>query len=284
MTERRVAVVTGANAGIGRETALGLARLGLEVVLLCRDPQRGEAAREAIARQSGNAAISLLLCDLASGESIRQAGAELRERYGRLHILVNNAALIPRRRLVGKDGLERQFAVNHLAYFQLTLELLDLLRGGGSARIVNVSSNAHRGMRVDFDDLQSERNYRARRVYGVTKLMNVLFTYELARRLERMEGCAGVTVNCLHPGVIATGLLSAYTGLPGLLKWVFRVFFSGPDRGARTSLHVAAAPEVEGVSGRYFDNGRQVDSSPESHDEQAAARLWQISEELVAGR
>ena len=188
-------------------------------------------------------------------------------------MLINNAGIITRRREVTADGLERQLAVNHLAPFLITLRLLDALRAGEPSRIVNVSSGAHAGQRLEFDDLLSERDYRRDRVYGRTKLANILFTHELARRLEG----SGVTANAVHPGVVATGLLSDYLGMPAGR----RSFGTTPDRGAEPILYLAASPEVAGVSGRYFDRCTETRSSAASYDEAAARRLWEESLRLV---
>jgi len=273
----RVCLVTGANAGIGRATALGLARAGATVVALCRDRARGEETVAAIRRESGNSAVSLLLADLRSREAIARAAAECAARFPALHVLVNNAAVIPRRRTVTDENLEAQFAVNHLAYFRLTRALHDMLVAGRPARIINVSSRAHRRARIAFDDLQSERSYRHRRVYAATKLANVLFTYELARRLDG----SGVTANCLHPGLIATSLACDFTCAPRQLLFLGR-FIGRPGSGARTSLYLATSPEVAEVSGHYFARCRALASSRASHDKAAARRLWDISASLSA--
>ena len=275
--EGKTCLVTGASAGIGKATALGLAQMGASVVLVCRDPGRGQAALEQIQRHSDNSRISLLLADLSSQTSIRRLAAEFEAAHPALHILVNNAGIIPKKRTCTEDGLETQFAVNHLAYFLLTHLLLDRLRTSAPARIVNVSSQAHRRrVAIDFDDLQSTRSYYRSRVYARTKLANILFTYELARRLEGTQ----VVANCLHPGVIATNLLGDYAGMPRILRFFTRLFGASPERGARTSLYLATAPQIEGISGQYFIDGKAVPSASASYDERAAQRLWQISTEL----
>jgi NAD(P)-dependent dehydrogenase (short-subunit alcohol dehydrogenase family) len=214
--------------------------------------------------------------DLSSQASIRQAAAEIQGRYPRLHVLINNAGIISRRREVTVDGLEMQFAVNHLGYFLLTNLLLPQLRAGAPSRIVNVSSGAHSHASLDFADLQSERGYDPKEVYSRTKLANILFTYELARRL----GVNGVTVNCLAPGVVATRMLGDYMGAPRG-SGVDSTFGASPEEGAKTSIYLAAAPEVERVTGKYFVGGKPAASSRESHDEAAARRLWEVSERLT---
>lgn len=269
----KVYLVTGANAGIGRATALGLAQLGAKVVMVARNRERGEAAQVDIQKESDNEQVDLLLADLSVQADIRQLAKDFKERYTRLDVLINNAGIIPPARSVTVDGLETQFAVNHLAYFLLTNLLLDVLKASAPARVVNVSSGVHHSATIDFDDLQSTRSYSARGAYNRTKLMNVLFTYELASRLEG----TGVTANCLHPGAVATNMLADYRGIP-------RGEPAGGvslAEGARTSIYLATSAEVEGVGGKYFDNMRAVRSSELSYDSELAKRLWQVSAELT---
>jgi NAD(P)-dependent dehydrogenase (short-subunit alcohol dehydrogenase family) len=274
----RVCVVTGATRGIGRATAEGLAELGATLVLVCRRREDGErVARELAATHHGPPA-DVVPADLSSQRSIREASEAVHERYRRIHVLVNNAGVIPRQRETTVDGLEMQFAVNHLAYFLLTNLLLDLLIDGAPSRVVSVSSGAHQGGTLNFGDLQSERRYDPVRVYGRTKLANVLFTYELARRLRD----TGVTANCLHPGVIATKLLSDYMNLPLVGGSITRAFGGSPDKGSETSIYLAASREVEGVTGRYFVGERESRSSPASYDERLQHRLWEESARLTA--
>ena len=238
--------VTGATRGIGRATVGSLAELGATLILVCRRREDGERVSAELAESSRAPRAAVVTADLSSQRSIREAAATIRARWPRLHVLVNNAGVIPRSRETTVDGLEMQFAVNHLAYFLLTNLLLDHLAAGAPARVVNVSSGSHQGGSIDFADLQSERRYDPVRVYGRTKLANVLFTYELARRVRDL----GVTANCLHPGVIATGLLADYMNVPvvgdapGLGE--------SPAHGSETVVYLAASPDVEGVSGRYF--------------------------------
>lgn len=270
----KVALVTGANSGIGKETALALARLGTDLVIVCRDQQRGQAALQDIKTKSANNSVELMICDLSSQAQIRKLVEEFKQNHNRLDVLVNNAGVILTRRRVTEDGLESTFAINHLAYFLLTNLLLDLIIQSAPARIVNVSSTVHKSATIDFDDLQSERSYSAMRAYGQSKLANVLFTYELARRLESTR----VTVNCLHPGVIATNIFRDISGVVGAAA---KLFLKNPRRGAETSIYLATSPEVEGVTGKYFDDRRAVRSSTESYDEAIAEKLWQVSEQLT---
>ncbi len=273
----KVCMVTGANAGIGRATALGLAITGATVVMVCRNKNRGQEALAWVQQESGNSSVRLLLADLSSQASIHRLATDFKALYPALHVLINNAGIIPRRRILTEDGLETQFAVNHLAYFLLTALLLDVLKAGPPARIINVSSQLHGRAPLDFDDLQSERSYNRVLVYARTKLANVLHSYELARMLEG----TGVTANCLHPGVVATNLLADATGLPRAIRFAVRVVRASPEAGARTSLYLATSLEVEGVTGKYFARQRAVPSSKASYDQPAARRLWRISEELT---
>lgn len=271
----KTCILTGANTGIGKATALGLAKMGATVVMVCRSLERGEAAMAEIKRGSGNDSVSLLLADLSSRAAIHRLAADFKAKYPNLHVLINNAGIIPKKRTVAEDGLETQFAVNHVAYFLLTNLLLDQLKASAPSRIINVSSQVHNGASIDFDDLQSERSYSPTRVYGWTKLANVLFTYELAHRLEGTR----VTVNCLHPGTVATNILADY--MPGGFRFMAKMIGVSSEEGAQTSLFLATSPEVEGVSGKYFVNQGAVHSSKASYDKTAARRLWQVSAELT---
>ena len=273
----RVCVVTGATSGIGRATALGLARMGATVGLVCRDRARGDETAAAIAGETGNRAVAVHLADLSSQDAIRGLAAELLARYPQIHVLVNNAGVVNLRYSTTVDGIETVFAVNHLAYFLLTALLLDRLRRSGRARIVNVASEAHKLGRLDFDDLGNRRRYRVMRVYGQSKLANILFTYELARRLDGTD----VTVNCVHPGAVGTRLGQNNGRVATFLTKLLRPFFRTPEQGAATSLWAASSPDVEGATGRYFLNCREARSSRLSHDRELARRLWDESARLT---
>jgi NAD(P)-dependent dehydrogenase (short-subunit alcohol dehydrogenase family) len=277
----RVCLVTGASNGIGKETAAGLAARGARVAMVARDRSRGEAALAEVRQRSGSDSVELILADLASLDEVRGLARDFRAGHDRLHVLVNNAGAFNAQRSETRDGFETTIGVNHLAHFLLTAELLGLLKASAPSRIINVSSAAHVGARIDFDDLQSKRRYGGMRVYGQSKLANVLFTYELARRLEG----SGVTANCLHPGVVTTGFGRNNDGLAGLAFEAFhlfaRPFLLTPERGAETSIYLASSLEVEGVSGKYFVKKQAVPSSPASYDEATARRLWDVSEQLV---
>jgi NAD(P)-dependent dehydrogenase (short-subunit alcohol dehydrogenase family) len=272
----RVCVITGATRGIGRATAEGLARLGATVVLIARRREDGERASRQIAGRAP-VAPAIVTADLSSQAPIRQAAIELRRLYPHLHVLINNAGVIPQRREVTADGFEMQFAVNHLAYFLLTNLLLPQLEAGVPSRIINVSSGAHAHATLDFDDLQAERGYQSKQVYSRSKLANILFTYELSRRLQG----SGVTVNCLNPGVVATGMLADYMGIPRTETGSGSTFGAKPEQGAETSIYLASSPDVESVTGKYFEQKQPVASSRPSYDEAAARRLWEISERLT---
>lgn len=273
----RVCLITGATSGIGRATALALGAMGAEVVLLCRDAAKGEATAAAV-RAAGAPRVDLLLADLARQAEVRRAAAEFLASARPLHVLINNAGVVNVRRSVTPDGIETTFAVNHLAYFLLTTLLLERLRASAPARIVNVASEAHKLGALDFDDLQNTRRYRVMKVYGQSKLANILFTSELARRLEG----SGVTANSLHPGAVATGLGTNNGGWARRLIRLLRPFFRTPDDGAATSIHLATAPQLAAVSGRYFANCREKTPSRAARDAAAARRLWAVSEQLTA--
>ncbi len=273
----RTCLVTGATSGIGEETALGLARLGARVILVGRSRERGERALARIRAESGNDAVDLRLADLASLTEIRRLAAEVLETCPRLHVLVNNAGVVNLRRTTSIDGFETMFAVNHLAYFLLTNLLLERLIASAPARVVNVASEAHRFGTLEIDDLQSERSYGAMRSYGRTKFANILFTYELARRLDG----TGVTAHCVHPGAVATRL-GHNNGLLGrVVTGLLRPFFRSPARGAAPSLHAATAEELEGVTGRYFSARGEIRSAPATYDLALARQLWERSAALT---
>jgi NAD(P)-dependent dehydrogenase (short-subunit alcohol dehydrogenase family) len=276
----KTVVVTGANQGIGKATAVALAAKGARVVLVARNAEKGKAALAEVqaAGVGVKGSAELIVGDLSSQEQVRRVAAELKASHDRLDVLVNNAGVFVPERHATVDGLEETFALNHLGYFLLTRELLDLLQATAGSRIVNVSSEAHRGAKMHWDDLQSERTrYRGFKAYGQSKLANVLFTYELARRLEG----TGVTTNCLHPGVIGSGFGQTYGGAMSVLVKIARPFMLSPEEGARTSVYLASSPEVAGVSGKYFSKCKPVKSNALSYDVQSQQKLWSLSEQLV---
>ncbi len=274
----KTVVVTGASNGIGLETARGLARLGASVALVARDRAKGEAALAAARQASAGGTPSLFLADLGSLAQVRRLAGELAAALPRIDVLLNNAGAMHTTRKESADGIELTFAVNHLAPFLLTTLLLPRLRASAPSRVVTVSSEAHRLGPLDLDDLQARHGYAGMKVYGRSKLANVLFANELARR----EGGTGVTSNSLHPGVVATGFGRNDPGWFRVLVTIGKPFLSTPEKGARTSIHVAAAPELAGVTGRYFKDRREAAPAPFARDEAVQRRLWELSERLVA--
>jgi NAD(P)-dependent dehydrogenase (short-subunit alcohol dehydrogenase family) len=273
----KVCLITGATSGIGKATAMGLANMGASVVMVGRERGRGEAALAEIKEKSTNASVDLMLADLSSQEEIRRLADEFKEAYPRLDVLINNAGLFRSKRITTADGLEMTFAVNHLAYFLLTTLLLDVLKASASSRIVNVSSGDHSNGTIDFDNLQREKGYKGPKAYSQSKLATVLFTYELARRLEG----TGISANCLHPGVVRTNFGSGVSGVFGFMVRAMRPLMKSPEKGAETSIYLASSPEVESLSGRYFVKNAEARSSDVSYDERIARRLWEVSAHLT---
>jgi NAD(P)-dependent dehydrogenase (short-subunit alcohol dehydrogenase family) len=273
----RTVLVTGGSGGIGRATALGLARMGAHLAICGRDRERTQGAAGEL-RAAGGGQVEVFVADLSSQSEVRRLAEEVLQRLSRIDVLVNNVGGYWDTRHVTTDGLERTFALNHLAPFLLTNLLVDRLIHSAPARVVTVSSNAHAQGRIDFDDLQGERSYSGSRAYDQSKLANLLFTYELARRLQGTS----VTANALHPGVVRTGFGAEDPGgVQRRLVPVLRPFMKTPAQGAATSIHLASAPDLAQVTGRYFGNRKPKRSSKASYDQAAAARLWQVSAELV---
>ena len=275
--EGKVVVLTGGTSGIGEAAALELARMGARLVLVARDRDRASATLSRLA-DAGGEGHGAHFADLSSIAATRRIAAEIAAAEPRIDVLINNAGALFNRRRLSPDGLEMTFAVNHMAYFVLTQGLLERLHGSAPARIVNTASGAHAGARLDFDDLQSARGYSGFGVYGRSKLANILFTRELARRLDG----SGITVNCLHPGFVATRFGDASGGMTQALMPVARLGAISPDRGAETLVYLAASPEAAGFNGLYFYKRRPEDPSAEARDDAAAARLWSESERLAA--
>lgn len=273
----KVCLVTGSSSGIGKATAKGLAELGGTVVLACRNPERAEAARQEVAKETSNQDVSVGLVDLASLDSVRSFAHDFQQKFSRLDVLVNNAGVYVSKRVVTTDGFESTFGINHLAHFLLTNLLLDLMKASAPSRIVNVSSEAQSRGHIDFDDLQGERKYRGWKSYPQSKLANVLFTYELTRRLEGI----GVTVNCVHPGTVRTNFARDNGGFLGLIVEIFGPFMLSPEQGARTVIWLASSPEVVHATGKYFAKLSEMRSSRESYDLEVAKRLWDVSSELT---
>ena len=275
----KLVMVTGATNGIGYITARELATKGARVIVVGRDPQKCQRVVQEIQKNANNDSVAYLCADLSSLNDVRDLAGAFRESHGHLDVLVNNAGAIFSKRRLSADGIEMTFALNHLNFFLLTDLLLDHLRASTSGRVVNVSSRAHRGTHLDFDDLQGEKRYNGILAYKRSKLANLYFTYELSRRLRDTS----VTVNALHPGLVATGF-GANNGL--VFRMAMRMIFMlrgaiDAEAGARTSIYLASSPEVVEVTGRYFVEQKETPSSDASWDEEVAGRLWEISAQLA---
>ncbi|CAN5295821.1 SDR family oxidoreductase [soil metagenome] len=272
----KVALVTGGTSGIGKATATALAAMGAEVVVTGRSLERGEKAVEEIRRDSGGK-VSLMRADLAVQAEVRRLAEEFQERYDRLDVLVNNAGLIQSKRTETPDGIETTLAINHLAPFLLTNLLLDLLKKSAPSRVVTVSSGAEGVGKIDFDDLQSQKRYRGFKVYGTTKLMNIMFTFELA---ERLRG-TGVTATCMHPGAVNTSFGAKDGGLFSFMFRAFKPFMRSPEQGADTLIYLASSPDAEGMTGKYLSDRKMQTASRKAYDEDLRKRLWEVSEQLT---
>ena len=278
----KIVLITGANSGIGFETARQLAQLGAEVIMVCRDPERGRSAMTRITQVATGQAPTLLIADLSSQDSIRALADEVRSRFSRIDVLINNAGAIFAKRELSVDGIEKTFATNHLAPFLLTRLLFDLVHAAPAGRVITVASEIHSGS-LDFDNLQGERHYTFLGAYNHSKLENILFTYELARRVKN----TGVTVNSLSPGPTMTRFGDNLHGLPGLFPRVMKripFLFVEPEKGASTSVYLASSAEVAGLSGRFFLKSRETRTKPITYNVDVARRLWEISEQLVTSR
>jgi NAD(P)-dependent dehydrogenase (short-subunit alcohol dehydrogenase family) len=277
MTGKNV-LITGGTGGIGRAAAIALASMGARVGITGRDRARAEHAAVAIARESGNPSVDVFVADMSSQAEVRRLADEVLAAYPRLDVLLNNVGGFWANRHVTPDGLEHTFALNHLAPFLLTNLLLERLIASAPARVVTVSSGAHSMGRIDFDDLMGDGTYSGQRAYNQSKLANVMFTYEMARRLQE----SGVTATVLHPGMTSTGFGAEDTarGWRPLIA-VMRPFMKKPRQGAETPVYLASSPEAEGLTGQYFADRQAKQSSDLSYDAEAAARLWRVSADLV---
>ena len=276
--EGKICVVTGANSGIGKETAIALAKLGATVVMACRNEERGEAALREVLSTSGGEA-ELMVVDVGEVESVDRFASAFYAKYDHLDVLVNNAGIWSNERKENSRGYEMMFAVNHLGYFYVAHKLLPALKKAGGARVVNVSSEAHRSAKPDLDDVNwSNRKYKSVQAYGDSKLFNIWFTKEFSRRYAN----CGITTNCLHPGVVNTNLADG--GLVGLFWRVFGSFLKTPEQGAQTQIYLASSPDVEGVTGKYFKNCQSVPPRAIADDTERASALWDLSEKLLGIR
>ncbi len=275
----KICMITGSTSGMGKVTALELARRGATVVLIGRNRQKGEATQAEIRRETGNRNVDLLCADLSSLQDVRRLATEFQQRYRHLHVLVNNAGAIYPSRNITAEGFETTFVVNYLAPFLLSELLLETLKASAPARIVNVSTQVHSIGRIEFDNLQGEKHYTTMSNYAQAKLALLLFTYELARRLEG----TGVTVNAMSPGMLSGENFN--TGAKGLLALVTKLatpFLPTAEQGAQTEIYLATSLQVEGVTGKCFANSREQKSSPRSYDQALGQRLWQVSEQMIA--
>jgi NAD(P)-dependent dehydrogenase (short-subunit alcohol dehydrogenase family) len=274
----KICMVTGATDGLGQQTARVLLEKGATVVAIGRNPQKIEQTLHELKQKTGSDRLEFLQADFANPEQIRQLAARFQAQYDRLDVLINNAGTVNMSRQETQDGLEMMFAVNHLGYFLLTMLLLDTLKASVPSRIINVASDAHGSAALNSADLQSEHDFSGLKVYGRSKLANIYFTYELARRLEG----SGVTVNVLHPGFVATNLgADNMPVIGGLIKRIINLSAKDVSKGVETIVYLATSPEVEGVNGKYFVDCQPKSSSPVSYDETAAQQLWAVSAEMV---
>src|SRR6267143_6388 len=273
----KVVMITGANSGIGKAASVALAKMGATVVMVTRNRERGEAAKAEIIKDSQNNSVDLLLADLSSLESVQQLATEFRKKYSKLHVLVNNAGLFNRKRHVTTDGYENTLATNYLAPFLLTNLQLGLLKDSAPSRIINVSSVGHYNGHINFDDLNLEKEYSGWKAYGQSKLALVLFTHELAKKLQG----SGVTVNAVHPGTVATNIWTRPFGPAGFITALPKLFMTSPEKGAETIVNLASAPDAQNLSGEYLEKLKAKKSSEESYDEEIAKRLWNVSAKLT---
>lgn len=273
----KVCIVTGANSGIGKVTALELAKQGNSVVMVCRNRQKGEAVLSEIMSKTNNLKVELLIADLSSMKEIRRLAANINTQYPVIDVLINNAGAINGNRTETVDGYETTFATNHLSYFLLTLLLLDHLKAAPKARIVNVASQAQQTGKLHFEDLNLKNGYSSFKAYSQSKLANIMFTYELARRLEKTN----ITVNCVHPGGVATNFGSGLEGFWKSLIKLAKPLLRTPEKGAETVIWLATSPEAENITGRYFADKKQIRSIPLSYDQDKTKQLWEKSEKMT---
>jgi len=275
----KIALVTGATNGIGKVTALELAKLGAHVIIVGRNAAKTQATVDEIKAASGSIAVEMIVADLSLMSEVRRVAEAFKAKHDRLDILVNNAGSLFQTREESSEGLEQTFALNHMSYFLLTNLLLDVLKASGAARIVSVASEAERAGSVNFNDLQSKSGYSMGgfRAYGTSKLMNIMFTYELSKRLAGTK----VTANVLHPGAVRTGFGSGSNSLLSVVFGLLRNFFLTPEQGADTSIYLASSPEVEGITGKYWTKRKQIKSIAASYNEADQRRLWEVSAALA---
>jgi retinol dehydrogenase 12 len=270
----KICIITGSTSGIGKETAKVLAAKGAVLVLPVRDSMKGEILRDEILEKNPEARLDFIQCDLSSFSSIRAFAADFKSKYKNLHLLINNAGIWETKRNLSVDGIEKNFAINHLAPFLLTNLLLDTIKASAPARIINVSSEAHRQADINFQDLEMEKKYSSFRSYSQSKLANILFTKKLSQKLKG----SGVTANCLHPGVVSTSL---FDKMPRILTGIFSLFMISPEKGAQTTLYLATSPEVDKISGEYFAKSQRKKPASAALRQDIADKLWTKSENYV---
>ena len=274
----RTCIITGANSGIGKATAIGLAKMGASIVMLCRNEEKGKISLKEIKEITGNQSIELMIADLKDYDSLRIFADNFRSTHDKLHILINNAGIMKKKRETNNWGHETTFATNYLGHFLLTNLLLEMLQSSAPARIINLSSKSHKRGKIDFDNLMLEQNYGRFKAYNNSKLANILFTYELARRLED----SGVTVNVVHPGAARTNFGREFSERTRKFLKLFKRFTVSPEEGAKTSIFLASSPEVENITGNYWIKCKQANSSKYSYNTHIQKRLWDLSEDLTA--
>lgn len=275
MMNDKICLITGGTSGIGKETAIALAEKGAHIVLTARNMAKGELVKKEITEKTGSETVDVMECDLSSLKDVKKFTDTFLIKYRKLDILINNAGIWETKRKESADGIELTFAVNHLAPFLITNELLGILKQSKDARIINVASDAHRYGTINFKDIEMKKSFSHMKAYSQSKLANILFTKELARRLEGDS----VTVNCLHPGVVATQL---FDNMGSIVKSVFSFFMISPKKGAETTIFLASSPDVTNISGEYFKKKKPVRSSSESYDQNISEKLWKLSEDYIS--
>lgn len=277
-SDAKTAVITGANSGIGKVTACELAKNGLHIVMICRNREKAERARDEIISSSQNEDVDITLCNLDSMKEIHDTGKKIRGRYPAINVLVNNAGIVPDgQRKLTDEGFELTFAVNHLSYFLLTRQLMPSLEKAESARIINVASEAHKAGKFNPENLQLDKGYNAIKAYGNSKLFNIMYTYELSRRLKG----SNITTYSLHPGAVNTNLASDSKSLFGWLFNLGKVFMLSPEEGAKTTIWLSSQPGIEDMNGLYFKNCNKIKPADIAHDDNACKKLWELTQELL---
>ncbi|MFX0038732.1 MAG: SDR family oxidoreductase [Promethearchaeota archaeon] len=276
MMNGKICMITGANSGIGKATAIGLAKLGASLILVCRDQNRAEGALKEIKEKTGNESIDLILADLSSQKGIHDLVSEFKHRYEKLHVLINNVGVNLHQHTLTEDGIETTFAVNYLSHFLLSNLLFDTLKNSAPARIVNVASSVQ-AKTIDFDDLNGDNHYHQLKAYSQSKLAVVLFTREFARKIAG----TGVSVNCLHPGYVKTNMIRNFRPFVKYFYHLIGLFMLTPKSGAKTSIYLASSPEIDGASGEYFKRRKVAKSVKISYDKGIAKQLWDMSVKLT---